>query len=173
MRGQGLQGVVPAVGPRANRDRSGGVRLGGGAILRERGQATLQPGDVPRQDPQLAPSQVLLVRMVLLEDMQPVQHGVRLGQRQDSGMARGDGFHLGVGELLGADVLRLPHRTVAGEDLRDKPGLGLQGLPEVGVEGALRDVAVDRDFLVSIVLTQDPAITLLYLGWLPGGIEVV
>ena len=64
-----------------------------------------------RQGPQLAPGQVLLVSMVLLEDMQPVQCGVGLGQRQDGGVAGRDGFHLGVGELLGADVLGLPDRA--------------------------------------------------------------
>ena len=51
-----------------------------------------------------------LVGMVLLEHLQPVQHRIRLGERQHRRVPRGDGLHLGVGQLLGTDVLRL--RTV-------------------------------------------------------------
>ena len=78
-----------------------------------------------------------------------LQFGVGLGQRQHGGVAGGDGFDLGVGELLAADVLGLAHGAVAGHDLGDEPGLGLQGLPHIGIEGAFGDVAVDRHFLVA------------------------
>ena len=37
-----------------------------------------------------------VVSMVLLEDMQPVQRGIRLGQCQHRRIAGRDGFHLGV-----------------------------------------------------------------------------
>ena len=151
--GQRLQGVVPAIQLRADGDRISGMRLGGGDILREGGHTTLQPGDVRWQSPQLAPGQELLVGMVLLEDMQPVQRGIRLGEGQHGGVARGDGFHLGVGQLLGADVLGLPDRAVAGEHLGDELRLGFEGLPHIRVKTALCHVAVDRHLLVGIPLT--------------------
>jgi hypothetical protein len=61
--------------------------LGHRYILGERGHTALQAGDVRGQGPQLASGQELLVGMVLLEDMQPVQRSICLGQRQDSGVA--------------------------------------------------------------------------------------
>ena len=89
-----------------------------------------------------------------------------LGEGEHGGIAGGDGFHLGVGQLLAADILGLAHGAVAGHDLVDEPGLGLQGLPHIGIEGAFGDVAEDRDFLVRIALAQDAAVALLDLGGL-------
>ena len=75
--------------------------------------------------------------------------GVGLGQRQHGRVARGDGLDLGVGELLAADVLGAADGGFAGHHLGDEPGLGLQGLPHIGVERSFGDVAVDRHFLVA------------------------
>ena len=92
--------------------------------------------------------------MVLLEDMQPVQRGIRLRERQDGGVARGNGFHLGVGQLLGANVLGLSHRAVAGEHLGDELRLGFQRLPHIRVKTAFRHVAIDRHLGVGVPLTD-------------------
>ena len=56
---------------------------------------------------------------------------------------------------------------------RNKPGLGLEGLPHIGVERAFGDVAVDRHFLVLVALAEDAAVALLDLGRLPRGVEVM
>jgi hypothetical protein len=57
--------------------------------------------------------------------------------------------------------------------MADEAGLGLQGLPHVGIEGTFRDVAIDRDFLILAALPQDAAVALLDFGWLPGSVKMV
>ena len=52
-----------------------------------------------------AAGEVLLVGVVLLQDGQPLQFGVGLGEREHGRVARGDRLHLGVGQFLAADVL--------------------------------------------------------------------
>ena len=54
---------------------------------------------------QASPGEILLVRVVLLQDREPLQFGIRLGERQDRGIARRDRLHFGIGEFLAADVL--------------------------------------------------------------------
>ena len=56
---------------------------------------------------------------------------------------------------------------------RDEPGLGLQGLPHIGVERSFGDVAIDRHFLVLVALAEDAAFALFDLGRLPRGVEVM
>ena len=72
--------------------------------------------------------------MVLLQEVEALQFGVGLGQRQHGRVAGGNRLDLGVGEFLAADVLGAAGGVVAGHDLADKPGLGLQGLPHISVE---------------------------------------
>jgi hypothetical protein len=64
----------------------------------------------------------LLVGMMLFEEGEALQLGIRFGERQHRRVARRDGFHLGVGKLLAADILGLAHGAVAGHDLVDEPG---------------------------------------------------
>ena len=71
---------------------------------------------------------VLFVGVVLLEQGQPLQLGVGLGERQDGRVARRDRFDLGVGKLLAADVLGTAGGVVTRHNLRNEPGLGLQRL---------------------------------------------
>ena len=56
---------------------------------------------------------------------------------------------------------------------RDEPGLGLQGLPHVGVKAAFGHIPKDGDLLIVVSLPQDSPLTLLDLGRLPRGIEVM
>ena len=102
-----------------------------------------------------------------------MQFGVGLGQGQDRRVAGRNRLDLGVGEFLAADVLGAAGGVVAGDDLADEPGLGLQRLPHVGVERSFRDVAIDRHFLVLVALAEDAALALLDLGRLPRGVEVM
>ena len=60
--------------------------------------------------------------------------GVGLGERQHGRIAGGDGFDLGVGEFLAADVLGAAGGIVAGDDLADEAGLGFECLPHIGVK---------------------------------------
>jgi hypothetical protein len=66
--------------------------------------------------------------MVLFEQVEPLQLGIGLGERQHRRIARCNRLDLGIGEFLAADVLGAAGGVVAGDDLADKPGLGLQGL---------------------------------------------
>ena len=145
----------------------------GRQVGREVGDALGQPGDGVGQLADAAAGEVLLVDVVLLQDGQPLQFGVGLGERQHRRVARGDGLDLGVGEFLAADVLGAAGGVVAGHHLGDEPGLGLQGLPHIGVERSFGDVAVDRHFLVLVALAEDAAFALLDLGRLPRGVEVM
>ena len=101
---------------------------------RELGKPIGQAGDGRRQIADATAGDVLLIEVVLLEQGEPLQFGVGLGERQHRRVARRDRLDLGVGEFLAADVLGTAGGVVAGHDLRDEPGLGLQCLPHIGVE---------------------------------------
>ena len=135
---QPFQRLFPGAGSAADGDRVGRMGLLGRPVLRQGGATPLQPGDFLGQFLQALAGGVLLVGVVLLQDGQALDLGVRLGQRQHGGVAGGDGLDLGVGELLAADVLGLADGEVAGHHLGDEPGFGLQRLPHIGVETRLR-----------------------------------
>ncbi len=61
-------------------------------------------------------------------------------------------------------MLRRRNRVVARDHLADKPGLGFESLPHIGVERPLRDIAINGDLFVFITLAKDTAIALFYLG---------
>ena len=111
--------------------------------------------------------------MVFLEQGEPLQFGVGLGEREHGRVARRDRLDLGIGEFLAADVLGPAGGVVAGHDLRDEPGLGFQCLPHISVERSFGDVAVDRDFLVFVALAEDAAVALLDFGRFPRCVEVM
>ena len=90
---------------------------GGGLVGGELGQALRQAGDGAGQVAHAAAGEVLLVGVVLLQEGEPLQLGVGLGQRQHRRVARGDRLDLGVGEFLAADVLGTAGGVVAGHHL--------------------------------------------------------
>ncbi|MCZ7537850.1 MAG: hypothetical protein M5T61_19270 [Acidimicrobiia bacterium] len=55
----------------------------------------------------------------------------------------------------------------------DERGLPFEGLPHVGVEAALGDVAQHSDFGVLVALAEDSAVALFDVGRTPGRVEVV
>ena len=110
LRRRGTAGSPMVIGSRA-------WAVGGRQVGREVGQALGQPGDGLGQLAQGPAGEILLVGVVLLQDRQPLQFGVGLGQRQHRRVARGDGLHLGVGQLLAADILGPAGGVVAGHHL--------------------------------------------------------
>ena len=76
-----------------------------------------QAGDGCRQIADATAGDVLLIQVVLLEQGEPLQFGVGLGERQHGRVARRDRLDLGVGEFLAADVLGTAGGVVAGHDL--------------------------------------------------------
>ena len=146
---------------------------GRGLVRREIGQSPGQAGNGARQIAHAAAGDVLFVHVVLFEQGEPLQFGIGFGQGQDGRVARCDGLDLGIGKFLAADVLGPAGGVVAGDDLADEPGLGLQCLPHIGVERSFRDVAINRHFLVLVALAEDSALALFDLGRLPRGVEVM
>ena len=108
----------------------GTFRLGGdgGEVFFEVGHPPGKPGDGLGQLAEAPPGEVLLIGVVLLQDGEPLQLGLGLGERQDRRIPRGDGLHLGKRELLAADVFGPADGRLARHDLGDESGLRLQGL---------------------------------------------
>ena len=101
----------------ADGDRVVGVIRHGLLVGREFAQPVGHAGDGSRQIAHAAAGDVLLVEVVLLEQGEPLQFGVGLGERQHGRVARCDRLDLGVGEFLAADVLGPAGGVVAGDDL--------------------------------------------------------
>jgi hypothetical protein len=140
-------------------------------VGRQFGQVFLLGGDHLGQIADRAAGHELFVQMVLLEQGQSLQFGIRLGECEHRGVARCNRFYLRVTQFLTTDVLGDSRSVVAGDDLTDKPRLGFQGLPHVGVEGSLGDVAVDLNFGILIALAKNAAIALFDFRRFPGGIN--
>ena len=101
----------------ADGDRVVGMGRRGGLVRRQLGQALGQAGDGPRQIAHAAAGDVLLVEVILLEQGEPLQFGVGLGEGQHGRVARRDRLDLGIGKFLAADVLGPAGGVVAGHDL--------------------------------------------------------
>ena len=113
---------------------------------------------------------------LLMFAVQPAQArdlGVNAGLLDDQRIARGDGLDLGVGERRAVNVLDAAQVALARHHLGDEPGLGLQGLPQVGVEGLLGDVPVDLHLGIRVALAQDAALALLDVRRTPRGVEMM
>ncbi len=70
---------------------------------------------------------MLFIRAVFLQECESPQFGVGFGKPQHRGVARRDCLDLGVGQLLAADIPGAAGGVVAGDDLADETGLGIQG----------------------------------------------
>ena len=116
---------------------------------------------------------VLLVEMHGAELVELADFGVDSDLLHHRGIARGDGLDFGVGQGAAFEVLGAAHRGVAGHDLLVEAGLGLQGLPHIGVERAFGDVAVNLHFRIKIALAQNSALALLDVARAPGRVEMM
>src|SRR4030095_11336085 len=119
---QGFMHVLFCIPSLANGYRIALMGLRRRNVLAQACYARLKSPDLFRQLLDPDPGHVLLVGVVLLQDMQPLDLGVRLGEGEHCGVARSDSLNLGTTELLVTDVLGLAYRKVAGHDLVDKPG---------------------------------------------------
>ena len=92
---------------------------------------------------------------------------------QQERIAGGDGLGLCCGQRGGVDLLDLSDVDLAAQELRERCGFPLDGLPHVGVEGPLGDVADDRHFLVLVALPHDATVALGDVGGPPRAVQVV
>src|SRR5271163_4961407 len=96
--------VVAWVRPATNGDRITGVGVRSGLVLSEPGKAIGQACDGRWQTVHATAGDVLLIQVVLLEQGEPLQFGVGLGECQHRRVSRRDRLDLGVGKFLAADV---------------------------------------------------------------------
>ena len=108
-----------------------------------------------------------------LQQRQLRDEGSGLGVFDDSGVAGGYRFHLGVVEGGLVDLLDGALVTAPREQLTDEAGLAFQRLPHVGVEAALGDIAQDLDLVELVAGSQDAALSLFDVGGPPARVEVV
>src|SRR6218665_3168716 len=104
------------------------------------------------------------LRSCALQAAQPVYLVEDDGVLQYERVAGGDGLGLGCGQHGGVDLLDLAGVDLSAHELRERCGLPLDGLPHVGVEGTLGDVADDRHFLVLVALPHDASVALRDVG---------
>ncbi len=126
--------VFAWVCPRADDERVVGTGIRSAFVRRELGKPTGQAANRRRQVTNATAGDVLLIQVVLLEQGEPLRFGVGLGECEHGRLARRDRLDLGVGKFLAADIFCPSGGVVAGHDLRNEPGLGLQGLPHVSNE---------------------------------------
>jgi hypothetical protein len=157
----------------AEGNRLAGIGGGCGLVGAELGQPFGQAFNGRGQVAHTAAGDVLLVEMVLFEQVEPLQLGVGLGQREYRRVAGGNRLDLGVREFLPADVIGAAGGVVAGDDPADEACLGFERLPHIGVERSLRDVARDRHLLVVVSLSQNAALALFDLRRLPRCVKVM
>ena len=116
---------------------------------------------------------VLVVVVGSFESGETGDVGVDRGLLQDERVAGGERLDLGEGQGLVADVVDVAVGQVASGHLGDERGLPFEGLPHVGVEAALGDVAQHPDLGVLVPLAEDASIALLDVGRTPRRVEVV
>ena len=106
----------------------------------------------------------LLALMVRFQDAQAGHVNVQVHLLPDEGIASAQGLDLRIGKGGLVHVLAGAHRGFGGHDLRNEFLLVLHRLPQVGIEGALSDIAVDMHFLVLVALADDTALALFQVS---------
>ncbi|CUO68611.1 Uncharacterised protein [Flavonifractor plautii] len=115
----------------------------------------------------------LLALMVRFQDAQAGHVNVQVHLLPDEGIASAQGLDLRIGKGGLVHVLAGAHRGFGGHDLRNEFLLVLHRLPQVGIEGALSDIAVDMHFLVLVALADDTALALFQVSGPPGTVQIV
>ena len=115
----------------------------------------------------------LLALMVCFQQLELAYIHIQIHALFDAGVTGAERLDLGKGQGGFVHVLAGAHRGFAGHDLRNEPLLGLQRLPEIGVEGAFRHIAADMNGLVSITLPFDAAFALRQITRPPRGVQIM
>ena len=122
---------------------------------------------------QLVLQAVLLALVVGLHELQTGYLHVQVHTLLDARVPGAQGLDLGKGKRRFIHIITGAHRTFAGHDLADEFLLVLHGLPEIGVEGPLGDIAVHMDERVAVSLALDAAFALGQVPGPPGAVQVV
>mgnify|MGYP000665293672 CR=1 FL=1 len=93
---------------------------------------------------------VPLAEVVGFQEPETLHINVQVHLLPDEGIASAQGLDLRIGKGGLVHVLAGAHRGFGGHDLRNEFLLVLHRLPQVGIEGALSDIAVDMHFLVLV-----------------------
>ena len=111
--------------------------------------------------------------MVRLEDLQPGYINLQIHLLLDERISGAQGFDLGIGQGCLVHILAGAHRGFGSHDLRDELLFVFHRLPQIAVEGALGDVAVNMYLLVAVALADDAALALLQVAGPPGTVQVM
>ena len=116
---------------------------------------------------------VLLALMVGLHDFQLGDLHIKVHALLDANIPRAQGLDLREGQGCFVNVLAGAHRGFGSHDLRNELLLVFYRLPEICVEGPLRDVAADMDQRILVALALDAAFSLGQVTGPPGAVKVV
>ena len=111
--------------------------------------------------------------VIRLEDFQPGHVDVQVHFLLDKGVPGAQGLDLGIGQGGFVHVVAGAHRGFGGHNLGNELLLILHRLPQIAVEGALGDIAVDVNLLVAVALPGDAALALLQVAGPPGTVQIV
>jgi len=107
---------------------------------------------------------VLLTLVVGFHQLQPGNVDVQVHLFLDALVAGAKGLDLRIGESRFVNILAGSHRRFARHDLRNEFLLVFQCLPEIGIEGSLRHIAVDMHLRIHIALPDDTPAALLQIS---------
>ena len=111
--------------------------------------------------------------VIRLEDFQSGDINIQVHLLLDKWISGAQGLDLRVGQGGFVHVVAGAYRGFGGHDLRDELLLVLHRLPQIAVEGALGDVAVDMYLLVAVALPDNAALALFQVAGPPGAVQVV
>ena len=173
--GCGLLGVLPAQDSHA---REAVLWMG---VLGQRLHVVSQPDhvglrlfDLLREVTQhIVLHAVLLALVAGLQETQSGDVHVQLHALLDTGVAGAQGLDFSEGQCGLVHVLAGAHRGPAGHNLGNELLLVLHGLPEVGVERGLCDVAEHVDFLIHVPPALNAALALNQVPGTPRALQVM
>ena len=172
--------LLVGMGDARQRKRREAVLVGMGMLL-DRGNIRAIPGDPclrfrdlfrkPLADGVL--QRVFLRKMVGFQQFQLGHLNVKIHLFLDHGVAAGQCLDLGIRKRLLVHIFGGADRRFAGHNLRYKFLLGFYQLIQVGIEGALGDIAVNVYLRVFVALTNDAPFALLEIRRTPRTIQMV
>ena len=172
--------LLVGMGDARQRKRGETVRVWVGASL-DRGNIRAIPGDPCLRFCDLLREiltdgvlqRVFLRKVVGFQQFQLGHLNVQIHLFLDHGVAAGQCLDLGIRKRLFVYIFGGADRRFAGHNLRYKFLLGFYQLIQVGIEGALGDIAVNVYLRVFVALPDDAPLPLLKVGRTPRTIQMV